>query len=214
MDALTEHEGLGVFSDAGIPVAEHALVEDADGAAAAAAELGYPVVLKVDSADVQHKTDMGAVMTAHDEEEVRKRFDLVMRNVEEAAPDADIEGVLVQEHLDGHEMIVGVNRDEEFGPVVMFGLGGIFVEILHDVNFRALPLAERDARELVDEMRARALLDGVRGDPPADIDAVVDVLLAVSDLVEDQPVAELDINPLFVNADGAVAADALVVMDR
>ncbi|MDY6766242.1 MAG: acetate--CoA ligase family protein, partial [Candidatus Nanohaloarchaea archaeon] len=131
-------------------------------------------------------------------------------NVEQAMPDADIEGVLVEEHLEGHEMIVGVNQDPEFGPVVMFGLGGIFVEILHDVNFRAIPLQERDAHELVDEMQARPLLDGVRGQDAADIDAIVDVLLAVSDLVEDEPVQELDINPLFVSADGAYAADALV----
>ncbi|MDY6761574.1 MAG: acetate--CoA ligase family protein [Candidatus Nanohaloarchaea archaeon] len=212
MAALPEHEAMQVFEDAGIPVARHELVGDADAAVAAADDLGYPVVLKVDSADVQHKTDIGAVMTAHDEEEVRKRYQLVMDNVQAAAPDADIEGMLVEEHLDGHEMIVGVNQDEEFGPVVMFGLGGIFVEILHDVNFRAVPLQERDAWELIDEMDARALLDGVRGEAAADIDAVVDVLLAVSDLVEQEPVEELDINPLFVNSDGAFAADALVKM--
>ncbi len=212
MRSLPEHEAMALFEDAGIPVAAHELVHDVDAAVAAADEFGYPVVLKIDSADVQHKTDIGAVMTAHDEEEVRKRYQLVTGNVRAAVPDAEVEGVLVEEHLDGHEMIVGVNEDPEFGMVVMFGLGGIFVEILHDVNFRAVPLTERDARELVDEMQARPLLDGVRGDDPADIDAVVDVLLAVSDLVQEEPIKELDINPLFVNADGAYAADALVTM--
>ncbi len=213
MGAMSEHEGLELFAEAGIPVADHRLVEDAEAAVAAAEDLGYPVILKIDSADVQHKTDIGAVMTAHDAEEVRKRVGLITDNVEAAAPGADTEGILVQEHLDGHEMIVGVNRDDEFGPVVMFGLGGIFVEILHDVNFRAIPITERDARELIDEMTARELLDGVRGQEPVDIDAVVDTLLAVSDLVEAEPIVELDINPLFVNADGAYAADALVKME-
>ncbi|MFB6295062.1 MAG: acetate--CoA ligase family protein [Candidatus Nanohaloarchaea archaeon] len=210
MPPLPEHEAMELFEDAGIPVAAHQLVDSRAAAVDAADAIGYPVVLKIDSADVQHKTDIGAVMTAHDAEEVEKRYQLIMGNVEAAAPDADVEGVIVEEHIDGHEMIVGVNEDPEFGMVVMFGLGGIFVEILHDVNFRAVPLSERDARELVDEMQARPLLDGVRGEDPADIDAVVDVLLAVSDLVQEKPVTELDINPLFVNADGAVAADALV----
>ncbi|MDY6774107.1 MAG: acetate--CoA ligase family protein [Candidatus Nanohaloarchaea archaeon] len=107
-------------------------------------------------------------------------------------------------------MIVGVNQDEDFGPVIMFGLGGIFVEILRDVNFRAVPIEEEDARELIEEMESKELLEGVRGEEPVDKEAIVEVLLKVSDLVEDEPVEELDINPLFVNPDGAYAADALV----
>ncbi|MFB6076696.1 MAG: acetate--CoA ligase family protein [Candidatus Nanohaloarchaea archaeon] len=211
---LTEYEAKQVFADAGIPVVREELVEDVDGAVEAAEDIGYPVILKVDAAAVQHKTDIGAVQEAHDAEEVRKRYDLIMDNVHEAHPDADIHGVLVEETLDGHEMIVGVNRDPEFGPVLMFGLGGIFVEVLRDVNFRTIPITERDARALIDEMESSELLDGVRGEDPVDTDAIVDVLLAVSDLVEaHDEISELDINPLFVSAAGAVAADALIEVD-
>ncbi|MFB6265696.1 MAG: acetate--CoA ligase family protein [Candidatus Nanohaloarchaea archaeon] len=210
MEVLSEHEAMELFEDAGIPVAGYRLAEDEQEAVEAAEQLGYPVVLKIDSSEVQHKTDIGAVMTAHDEEEVRKRFSLVRGNVEKEVPGADVEGVLVEERLQGHEMIVGVNRDEEFGPVIMFGLGGIFVEILHDVNFRAVPIEERDARELIGEMKTEELLNGVRGEEPVDRDAITDVLMKVSELVESRPIEELDINPLFVNSEGAYAADALV----
>ncbi|MCJ7478698.1 MAG: acetate--CoA ligase family protein [Candidatus Nanohaloarchaeota archaeon QJJ-7] len=212
METLSEHEAMQLFQNEGIPVAEHRLATDEDEAVEAAGDIGYPVFLKIDSGEVQHKTDIGAVMTAHDEEEVRKRFSLVRGNVEKAIPGADVEGILVEEKLEGHEMIVGVNRDAEFGPVIMFGLGGIFVEILRDVNFRAVPIEERDARELVEDMESKKLLEGVRGQEPVDKDAIVDVLLKVSDLVESHPIEELDINPLFVNSEGAYAADALVKM--
>ncbi|MFB6167171.1 MAG: acetate--CoA ligase family protein [Candidatus Nanohaloarchaea archaeon] len=208
---LNEHEAMEVFEEAGIPVADYVLAEDEEGAVEAAEELGYPVVLKVDSSDVQHKTDVGAVKTAHDEDEVRKRYGIIMGNVEEEVPDADVEGILVEEVVEGHEMIVGVSRDPEFGHVIMFGLGGIFVEVLRDVNFRVLPIEEYDAKQLIDEMESRELLEGVRGEEPVDRDAIVDVLLRVSDLVEENPgIDELDINPLFVNPEGAFAADALI----
>ncbi len=208
---LTEYEAKQVLADAGIPVVDEVLAGDVEAAVDAAEEIGYPVILKVDSADVQHKTDIGAVQEAHDAEEVRKRYETIMENVAAAVPEADVHGVLVEEELDGHEMIVGVNVDPDFGHVVMFGLGGIFVEVLEDVNFRSLPISERDAHELIDAMRARPLLDGVRGEDPVDTDAIADVLLAVSDLVADHPeIQELDINPLFVSSDGAVAADALI----
>jgi len=214
MGALNEHAALELFEDSGIPVAGHRLAESAAEAVEAAEGFGYPVVLKVDSSDVQHKTDVGAVMTAHDEEEVEKRYQMILDNVEGKLPGADVEGVLIQEHLEGHEMIVGVNRDPEFGSVLMFGLGGIFVEILRDVNFRAVPIEERDARELIEEMGSKKLLEGLRGEKPVDKDAIVDVLLKVSELVEEEPVKELDINPLFVSPEGAYAADALVVMEE
>ncbi len=208
---LSEHEAKAAFRDAGIPVVTGELVTSVDEAVAAAADIGFPVILKADSRDIQHKTDIGAVQQAHDAEEVRKRYDLIMNNVEEHQPDAAVDGILVEEMLDGHEMIVGVSVDPEFGHVLMFGLGGIFVEVLRDVNFRTIPVSERDARDLIDEMESRPLLEGVRGEEPVDVDSIVDVLLAVSDLVDGHPeIAELDINPLFVSSDGAVAADAVI----
>lgn len=211
METLSEHEAMQLFQDADIPVAEHRLVQDEAGAVDAAREIGFPVVLKADSSAIQHKTDIDAVMTAHDDEEVRRRYHRITENVNQHAPDAELEGVLVEERLEGQEMIAGVNRDPEFGPVVMFGLGGIFVEILHDVTFRAVPLERNDAVEMIEELTSKAILEGVRGKEPADKNAVVDVLLNISSLIEQRPdIAELDINPLFVNHSGAYAADALV----
>lgn len=212
---LRESEAKEVLADAGVPVVREELATSADEAVDYADEIGYPVILKVDSRDVQHKTDIGAVQVAYDAEEVEKRYGIIMDNVEQHQPDAEVHGVLVEEELDGHELIVGVNRDPDFGPVLMMGLGGIFVEVLKDVHFRVIPLDEVDARELIDEMKTRALLDGVRGEEPTDIDAIVDVLMAVSRLVDEHPeIAELDINPLFVDSEGATAADALIRVDN
>lgn len=208
---MSEYEAKQVLQKAGIPVVR----EEQAGSAAKAVEhadrIGYPVIMKVDSSDIQHKTDINAVMEARDGDEVRKRYDLLMETVHRHDPNAEVEGVLIDEKVSGHELIVGVNRDPDFGHVVMFGLGGIFVEVLHDVHFRALPLTHDDAKDLIGEMETGALLDGVRGQPPADRPAIIDVLLHVSQLVEDHPeIRELDINPLFVSDQGAVAADALI----
>lgn len=213
---LSEYEAKQLLAEHGIPVVEEELVESAEDAVAAAERIGFPVMLKVDSRDVQHKTDIGAVMAAHDPDEVSKRYERIMDAVAEHAPDAVVDGVLVEAKLAGQEMIVGVNVDPDFGHVIMFGLGGIFVEILQDVQFRSVPITPYDAERMIADLEAGTILDGVRGEKPADKDAIVDVLLKVSALVEEEPrIQELDINPLFVSAEGAVAADALIrVGDR
>lgn len=208
---LSEYEAKQVLADAGIPVVQEKLATSVDEAVAYADEIGYPVIMKADSRDIQHKTDIGAVKDAHDANEVRKRYELIMNNVETHDPDAEVDGVLIEAYVSGQELIVGVNRDPDFGHVIMFGLGGIFVEVLHDVHFRSIPITRFDAEQLIAEMATRALLDGVRGGEPVDTDAIVDILLKVSALVEQHPaITELDINPLFVDADGAIAADALI----
>lgn len=213
---ISEYEAKQLLQEHDIPVVEERLVDSVDGAVAAAEAIGFPVMLKVDSRDVQHKTDIGAVMTAHDPEEVEKRYRRVLDAVDEHAPDATVDGVLVEQKLEGQEMIVGVNVDPDFGHVLMFGLGGIFVEILEDVQFRAVPITPYDAERMIADLEAGTILDGVRGAKPADKQAIVDVLLNVSELVEAEPrIQELDINPLFVSHTGAVAADALIrVGDR
>ncbi len=212
---LSEHEAKQVLADAGIPVVEEQLAADVDEAVQFADRVGYPVILKVDSRDIQHKSDIGAVTDAHDADEVRKRYDILMENVDDHAPDADVNGVLVGEMLSGRELIVGVNTDPDFGHVIMFGLGGVFVEVLHDVQFRSIPITPYDAEQLIDGMKTRELLDGIRGENPADIDALIDILLDVSALIEDHPeIVELDINPLFANENGVVAADALIRVDK
>lgn len=211
---LTEYEAKEVLRNAGIPTVREHRATTADEAVTYADRIGYPVMMKVDSRDVQHKSDIGAVTDAHDAEEVRKRYDHIRQNVTAHNPEADIEGVLIEEKVSGKELIVGVNTDPDFGKVIMFGLGGIFVEVLHDVHFRAIPITEADAQDLIDQMATRELLDGVRGEPPVDKAGIVDVLLHVSQLIEEHPeITELDINPLFVNEDGAVAADALIEVE-
>lgn len=211
---ISEHAAKQILAEAGVPTVDEELVDSADDAVAAAERLGYPVILKVDSADVQHKTDIGGVMDAHTADEVRDRYERVVANTKKHHPDADINGVLVEQQLDGHELIVGVNRDPDFGHVIMFGLGGIFVEVLRDVHFRVVPITRDDARDLIDEMQTRGLLEGVRGEAPADLASIVDVLVTVSEFVDAHPqIKELDINPLFVDSQGAVAADALLVVE-
>jgi acetyltransferase len=213
--ALSEYDAKQVLRDAGIPTVMEQRATSVDEAVEYADEIGYPVILKIDSADIQHKSDIGAVMDAHDADAVRTRYDHIRQNVDENAPDAAINGMLVEEKVEGTELIVGVQHDPDFGHVVMVGIGGIFVETLNDVTFRAIPITRQDAAAMLDDLRATELLDGVRGNSPVDQDALIDVLVQVSRLVEDHPtIRELDINPLFADADGAVAADALITLEH
>lgn len=216
---LTVGESLQLLSRYGIKVARARLSQSASEAVQAAAEIGYPVALKVESPDIRHKTDAGALrLNVSGPDEVARGFDEVVTSARQYAPSAAIRGILVQEMVrEGTEVIVGLHRDAQFGPVVMVGLGGIFVEVLGDVAFRAVPLTHADAEEMLGELRGGRVLEGVRGRPPADVPSVIEVLLAISRLAEDrsQEVAELDINPLLVlpAGRGAVAVDALAIFD-
>ncbi|MCH8050830.1 MAG: acetate--CoA ligase family protein [Chloroflexi bacterium] len=212
---LTEIESKQVLAAAGIPVAEATLAASADEAAKAAAQAGFPVVLKIVSPDVTHKSDVGGVKIGlEDEAAVRAAYDDIVAAVKERQPKARIEGVAVQAMArPGTEVIVGMSKDPQFGPVLMFGLGGIFVEVLKDVSFRIVPLEERDAREMIDEIKGRAILDGVRGGEPADIGALAGLLLQLSAFAEANPqVEELDLNPVFAYKDGCIAVDARIVV--
>jgi len=172
-------------------------------------------VLKIVSPDVTHKSDIGGVKIGlEDEAAVRAAYDDIVAAVKERQPKARIEGVAVQAMArSGTEVIVGMSKDPQFGPVLMFGLGGIFVEVLKDVAFRIVPLEERDAREMIDEIKGRAILDGVRGGEPADIEALAGLLLQLSAFAEANPqVEELDLNPVFAYRDGCIAVDARIVV--
>ncbi len=212
---LTEIESKQILVAAGIPVAEATLATSADDAAKAAAKTGFPVVLKIVSPDVTHKSDVGGVKIGlEDELAVRAAYNDIVAAVKERQPKARIEGVAVQSMArPGTEVIVGMSKDPQFGPVLMFGLGGIFVEILKDVAFRIVPLEERDAREMIDEIKGRAILDGVRGGEPADTGALASLLLKLSAFAEANPqVEELDLNPVFAYKDGCIAVDARIVV--
>jgi acetyltransferase len=183
----------------------------------AAQQLGFPVVLKVSSPDILHKSDVGGVrLGLQDAEDVRRGCRDILEDVRRRAPKADVRGVLVQEMIrGGREVILGVSRDPQFGPLVMVGLGGIYVEILKDVVFRLAPVSEEEAREMLSELKSYALLGGARGEKPADVEAIVKSIQRVSQLVVDFPqIAEMDINPLvaFPEGQGAVALDARMAL--
>jgi acyl-CoA synthetase (NDP forming) len=212
---LTEVESKQLLEEAGIPTARARLATSRDAAVQAAGEIGFPVVLKVVSPQITHKTDVGGVkLDLKSPEEVAAAFDEIMAAARRAAPDATIDGVSVQQMArPGIEVIVGVSTDPQFGPVIMFGLGGVLVEVLKDVSFRIIPIAPRDARQMIREIKGFPLLEGYRGQDPADLAALESLLLRVSGFVEQQPeVSELDLNPVFAYKDGALAVDARIVL--
>lgn len=213
--ALSEHASKAVLAAYGIPVTSEVLVTSAAQAVRAAADLGPPVVMKVSSPDLAHKADLGLVeVGVAGASEVRATYARLLERAAAAAPAAAIDGVLVSELVAGGvEVVLGVADDELFGPTVMLGLGGVFVEVLQDVTFRVPPFDRSEARRMVSELRGAPLLTGARGRPVADIGALVDTIMRVQRLAVDLAgdVAELDINPLVVQAKGVVAVDALVV---
>lgn len=215
---LTESLSKQVLKAYDIQVTREETVYDAGKAVAAANSIGYPVVMKILSPDLPHKSDAGGVvLNLNGDDAVLKAYDDIIANARKYNTNAKIEGVLVQEMLPaGLEVIVGIKSDPVFGPAVVLGLGGIFVEVLKDASTRVAPLMEEDAREMIDELKGSSVFRGVRGAKPADLDALVSVILKVSRLaveLEDK-IAELDINPLIVyeKGKGLVAADALIVL--
>jgi acetate---CoA ligase (ADP-forming) subunit beta len=212
---LTEVEAKQVLDEAGIPVALATLATDSKEAAKTADKVGFPVVLKVVSPDVAHKSDVGGVrLGLESSAEVEAAFEEIVSAVREAQPDARFEGVAVQKMAPaGTEVIVGMSKDPQFGPVMMFGLGGILVEVLKDVAFRIVPLEPKDARQMVHEIKGFPVLEGVRGQPPADLQALEKLILKVSEFVEAHPeIDELDLNPVLAYPDGVLAVDARIVI--
>ena len=196
----------------GIRTPQEFLTRDPSDAVRFAEEIGYPVVLKIISSDILHKSDIGGVIVGvADADAVRSGFKTILTRAKAAHPDAQIRGVQVQEMIQGgQQVIVGIKRDPTYGPLVMFGLGGIYVEALADVSFRLAPLTRADAGEMIEEVRSSKLLQGLRGAPPADRPALVDALMRISRLAaEHEEIVELDVNPLLVlpAGQGAVAVD-------
>ncbi len=213
---LSEFESKRILAQYGIPVTREALVRSVGEAFAAAERIGYPVALKVQSADIAHKTEARAVrLGIADATALTAAYDEVLANARAHSHDATIDGVLVQEMIGGGvEVILGVTNDNLFGPAIMFGVGGIFAEVLEDVTFRLAPVTAASAREMIAEIKGYPLLTGARGKPPADVDALADAIVGLSALAIDlqDSLAELDINPLFVmeRGRGVIAADALI----
>lgn len=215
--ALGDLEARGVMEAYGLRLPGNKLATSANEAVQFAREIGYPVVMKIVSPDILHKSDAGGVRVGvQDDAEVLAAYKAIRANALRYKRDADVWGVAVQEMVKpGREVILGVTHDPQFGHLVMFGLGGIYVEVLKDVSFRVAPLTPSQAETMVHEIRSFPLLAGVRGQPPADLAAIVDALLRVSQLVTDFPeIIELDVNPLVVNpaGGGATAVDARIIL--
>jgi acetyltransferase len=207
---LSEIEALELIAAYGIPVARATLVRTAAEAALAMQQIGGRAVMKVVSPDIVHKTDVGGVETGlSTPADGSRAFEQITKRINAAAPKARITGMLVQPFArSGREIIVGMTRDPQFGPLVMFGLGGVYVEALRDVTFRVAPLARNDAADMIRAIRGHAILEGIRGQPPVRVDALEDTLLRVSQLAIDFPqIAEMDINPLMGYEDGVLAVD-------
>lgn len=213
---LTEVEAKELVKRAGIPVSETMLASSKRRAISLSKQVGFPVVLKIASPDIVHKSDIGAVkLGLKNARQVGVAYDEIMTSVWQNHPGARIDGVSVQKMAQpGVEVIIGMTKDPQFGPVLMFGLGGILVEILKDVSFRIVPLTRRDAREMIREIKGYPVLEGYRGAPPADVPFLEDLLLKVSEFVEHTPeIKELDLNPIFAYSKGAVAVDARVILE-
>jgi acyl-CoA synthetase (NDP forming) len=212
---LNEVEAKQILQEAGVPIVTTLLATSAEEAVAHAQSVGYPVVLKIVSPDIVHKSDVGGVMVGiADDSAVTAAYTEIISRSKQAVPGANISGVAVQHMVpDGVEVIVGMTTDPQFGPVLMFGLGGIMVEVLKDVAFRIVPLTERDALQMIGEIKGSAVLAGVRGKPAVDKAALCQAILKVSEFVEHRPdVKELDLNPMIAYADGAIAVDARIVV--
>ncbi len=215
--SIGDSEARAILEAYGFPVPPSQLAATPEEAIDAAEEMGYPVVLKIASPDILHKTDVGGVrLNLRSPGDVRDAFDLIVYRASRYVPDARIWGCLVQKMVpSGREVLIGMNRDPQFGPLVAFGLGGIYVEALKDIVFRIAPFSPQEAEEMIREIRSYPLLEGVRGEPPADHTAMVDALCRISQLVTDFPaIVELDINPLLVfeQGRGALALDMRLVL--
>jgi acetyl-CoA synthetase (ADP-forming) len=214
---LLEPEAKTICMEYGIPVTKFKLATSEEEASEYAREIGFPVVLKIVSPDIIHKFDVGGViLNLKNRKQVREAYRKIISNVKRSKPDARIVGILVQEMAPpSTEVIVGMTKDPQFGPALMFGLGGIFVEVLKDVSFRVAPITERDAREMITEIKGYPLLKGYRGTPPADVDTLVQILLKTSKLVIEHPeVDQLDLNPIMVYEKGAKVVDARMILSR
>lgn len=214
---LTEFESKRILRQAGIPVVETRLAKTQKEAVSLSRKMGFPVVLKISSPEVIHKSDSGGVkLSLNNAAEVKRAYDEILKKVKKQCPEAAVHGVSVQKMVrPGTEVIIGTSKDPQFGPVIMFGLGGIFVELLKDVSFRVIPVKGKDAQEMIQEIKGYPLLKGYRGKEPASITALVEIILKISKFIEqNSQVKELDLNPIFAYRDKAVAVDARIILEK
>ena len=210
---LTEYESKQVLASYDLPVTRELLVSSMEDLLTAAEHIGYPLVIKGSSAEIAHKTETGLIrVDVRNDEEATLAF----REIRAAMNGAGDGAILVQQMIRGQrELVVGLTHDAQFGPCVMFGLGGIFTEILKDVSFRVAPIEKRDALEMMQDIKGRKILDAVRGMPAADLDQLANMLITVGNIgLEHDAVKEIDMNPVILKGADAIAVDALVVLEQ
>ncbi|MFQ6136316.1 MAG: acetate--CoA ligase family protein [Candidatus Hydrothermarchaeales archaeon] len=209
-NVLTVDESKDLLNAYGVQINKSFLARDVDEAIKNGRETGFPVVMKIVSPEIIHKTDVGGVqVNIKDEEELEDTYKRMIESARSHFPNANIEGILIEEMVQGTEMIVGISKDPTFGHLIMFGMGGVFVEVFKDVSFRVVPIEKEDALEMIEETKGKAIIEGARGNPIIDKEKIADVMLKVSNLIMDHPeVEEMDINPLMGNSSEVVAVDA------
>ena len=213
---LTEIESKELLGQSGINVIDTRLAASRPEVVSISEQIGFPVVLKIASPDIVHKSDAGGIrLGLETPEQVEQAYDEILKATGQKHSKARVQGLSVQKMAaPGVEVIIGMSKDAQFGPVLMFGLGGVWVEILEDVSLRVIPVTRRDVREMIKEIKGYRMLTGYRGLPPVDESKLEDMLLAVADFVTQYPaVKELDLNPVIAYSDGAVAVDARVVLE-
>ncbi len=214
---LTEFESKMFLKQAGIPVVETKLARTSKEAVLLSQKMGFPVALKINSPEIVHKSDSGGVkLSLNSATEVRNAYREIIHGLQKKYPSSSIQGVSVQKMAKpGTEVIVGTSKDPQFGPVIMFGLGGIFVEVLKDVSFRIIPLSRKDAQEMIEEIKGYPLLKGYRGKDPVDIPALIEIILKISSLMEKYPqIKELELNPILAYPKGALGVDARIILEE
>jgi len=210
---LTEFESKQLLKDIGIKIPSQKLTSSKKDTVSAAEEIGYPVVMKLIAEDIVHKSDTGAVkLNIKNEQEVNTAYDELMKIPAESEKQISVQEMAPEPIT---ELIIGMTTDAQFGPALMFGIGGILVELLEDVSFRIAPITEYDAKEMIHEIKGFPILDGYRGKPKADINAIVDTLLKISELVIKHPeIHEMDLNPVFIYKDGLICVDARIILKK
>ncbi len=212
---LTYEESRKIMNLAGIPLNKMEIAKDLDDCLVKAKNIGYPIVLKVVSEDVLHKSDSGGVKIGIKfAEDLKKSYEEMMTKVRGFYPDAKIDGFSIEEIVEGVELLIGTNTDPQFGKMIAFGIGGIFVEVYKDVSFRLIPVKKVDVEDMINEIKGRKMLDGYRGKPKVDKDELKSLVLRISNLIEANPIIkEMDLNPVVATKNGLKAIDARIILE-
>lgn len=211
---LTVQESKKILKNEGFPVNPTDFGQNLDELLIAANKIGFPVAIKISSEDIVHKSDFGGVVTGiRSESELKEQYNHMREKINQKFPSANIEGTIIEKMESGVELLIGSTLDPMFGPILAFGLGGIYVEVLKDVVFRLIPIEQEDATEMIAEIKAAKILDGIRGQPPVDKKALIDLLMKTSSFIAKYPeIEELDLNPVFASEKGVFVVDARIIL--